>query len=165
MMIFLRSTLFNICFILATVVMSTLMVCARPFGFSASWFFSKLWAQGILFCARILCGIHVKIEGKEHIPDLACVVMAKHQSAFETIVMPLLIPSYVWVLKRELFYIPIFGWALWAVDAIAIRRGSPREALKQVMTQGKHFLAHGRWVAMFPEGTRSAVGTAGEYKP
>jgi len=114
---------------------------------------------------RLICGIRLQVEGRENFPDEACVVMAKHQSAAETIAMPILVPPYVWILKRELFHIPFFGWALAAIGTIAIRRGNPREAIKQVIQQGSAFLKRGRWVVIFPEGTRSAPGVAGHYQP
>jgi len=164
-MLLFRSILFNACFFLITPLFSILLILSRPFGFSAAWFWARAWSASTLFLARLLCGIRVEIEGEEHLPGEACVVMAKHQSAFETIAMPVLAPPFVWILKRELFHIPIFGWALWVLDAIAIRRGNPREALKQVIQQGKGFLAAGRWVVVFPEGTRTPVGEAGNYQP
>jgi len=148
-----------------TAIFSVLVCVSRPLGYQASWFWAKLWSQSILNSLRWICGIHLRIEGQENFPEEACVVMAKHQSALETIAMPTLIPPYVWILKRELFYIPLFGWALWVLDAIAIRRGNPREAIKQVNTQGTRFLQQGKWVVIFPEGTRSEVGTTGDYKP
>jgi len=163
-MLFIRSALFNLCMILLTVLFSILLLLCRPFSFAAAWFWARLWARSILTAAQWICGIRLIVEGREHFPDKACVVLAKHQSALETIAMPYLVPPYVWVLKRELFNIPIFGWALWAVDAIAIRRSNVREALKQVLEQGKAFLASGRWVVMFPEGTRVAPGSAGTYQ-
>lgn len=159
-----RSCLFNLVFICLTLIFSILVIVSRPFTYAASWFWAKAWTHSVLFCLRLICGIQLKIEGKEHMPQEACVIMAKHQSALETIVMPILIPPYVWILKRELFYIPIFGWALWVLDAIAIRRGNPREAIKQVNCQGIQFLKQGKWVVVFPEGTRSTIGQAGEYK-
>lgn len=164
-MMWLRSLCFNITFALLTCLYSTLVCISRPLGYTASWFWAKAWSRSVLWALRILCGIRIKIEGQEHIPDEPCVLMAKHQSALETIAMPLLIPPYVWILKRELFYIPLFGWALWILDAIAIRRGNPREAIQQVNTQGNAFLKQGKWVVIFPEGTRSTVGSAGDYKP
>jgi len=164
-MLVMRSLIFNIIFTVLTVCFSILVIVSRPFGYSASWFWAKLWTRFLLASLRWVCDIHIRIEGQEHLPQEACVVMAKHQSALETIAMPMLIPSYVWILKRELFYIPLFGWALWVLDAIAIRRGNPREAIKQVNQQGIKFLQQGKWVVIFPEGTRADVGTAGDYKP
>lgn len=164
-MLLIRSALFNLCFFILTPICSLMVLLFRPFGFSASWFWAKLWSQTMLGLARLLCGIKVEIEGREHFPAEACVVMAKHQSAMETIAMPMLVPPYTWILKRELFYIPFFGWALAAMGTIGIRRGNPREAIKQVIEQGKARLAQNRWVVIFPEGTRSAVNTTGNYQP
>ena len=164
-MLFFRSLLFNALFLLATALFSLLILLCRPFGFSPAWFWARLWSRLNFALLRLLCGIRLEIEGREHLPNHPCVVIAKHQSAAETVAMPLLVPAYVWVLKRELFYIPLFGWALWALNAIAIRRSNPREALKQVMQQGVSFLQGGRWVVIFPEGTRSAPGESGNYQP
>jgi len=163
-MLFIRSALFNLCFFIWTPVCSILLIVFRLFGFRACWFWARAWSRTTLWLARIICGIRYEIEGAEHLPDAPCVVMAKHQSAMETIAMPLLIPPYVWVLKRELFYIPVFGWALRVINAIAIRRSQPREALKQVVAQGSDFLHEGRWVVIFPEGTRTAPGETGNYQ-
>lgn len=164
-MLWLRSALFNILFILSTLLFSIILLLARPFGFGASWFWAKMWSQSAFWMLRRLCGIRLVIEGREHFPDHACVVMAKHQSAAETVAMPILVPPYVWVLKRELYNIPVFGWALRAIGTIAIRRGSPAEAVRQLIRQGSAFLQQDRWVVIFPEGTRSATGTTGKYQP
>jgi len=164
-MLLIRSALFNICFILLTPLFSLLLILSRPFGFNASWMWAKAWSYSIFALLRILCGIRINIEGKEHLPDQACVLMAKHQSAAETVAMPILVPPYAWILKRELFYIPFFGWALALMGTIGIRRGSPRSAIKQVMQDGRAKLAERFWVVIFPEGTRSSVGTTGNYQP
>ena len=163
-MLILRSVLFNSCLFFLTPFASILIMLSRPFGFKVAWFWAVAWSRTILFLARIICGIRVEIHGHEHVPDQPCVVMAKHQSAWETIAMPSLVAPFVWVLKRELFYIPIFGWALWVLDAIAIKRSNPREALKQIMSQGQAFLKKGRWVIVFPEGHRQAPGMTGNYQ-
>jgi len=163
-MTFLRSTLFNLAFMLATVPFSLLVILCRPLGFRAAWFWARGWSATVLGLLRLLAGVRLEVEGREHLPDAPCVVMAKHQSALETIAMPLLVPPFVWVLKRELFYIPVFGWALWALDEIAIRRSNPREALKQVLEQGRRFLKAGRWVVIFPEGSRMPPGETGDYQ-
>lgn len=164
-MLVIRSALFNLCFTVLTPLFSLLVILFRPFGFSASWLWARMWSQTIFMLLRLLCGIRIVIEGKENLPDHACVVVAKHQSAAETVAMPILVPPYTWVLKRELFNIPFFGWALALLGTIGIRRGSPREAIKQVMQDGSAMLNQGRWVVIFPEGTRSSVGTTGNYQP
>ncbi|MDQ6964661.1 MAG: lysophospholipid acyltransferase family protein [Mariprofundales bacterium] len=161
-MILLRSTLFNLLFFCLTPLFSLLLLAVRPFGYSAAWSIAKAWSRTTLALAEHICGIRVVVEGREHLPHTPCVVVAKHQSALETIAMPLLIPPYVWVLKKILLYIPIFGWALWAVDAIAINRGNPRQALKQMLHQGVERL-QSRWIVVFPEGTRSTPGEARPY--
>ncbi len=164
-MLLIRSALFNLCFMALTLLLSLLVILFRPFGFSASWFWARMWSQLTFGLLRWLCGIRIVIEGRDHFPDEACVVVAKHQSAAETVAMPILVPPYTWVLKRELFSIPFFGWALTLLGAIGIRRGSPRQAIKQVITDGSRKLAEGMWVVIFPEGTRSSVGQTGEYQP
>ncbi len=164
-MIWLRSAVFNLLFFSLTPLFSLLVLAFRPFGFAAAWFWARAWSASVRGLLRLVCGIRVVVEGREHMPDRPCVVMAKHQSAMETVLMPLLVPPYTWVLKRELFRIPLFGQALMALNAIGIRRGSPREALRQVAHDGAQRLKQGLWVVIFPEGTRSAVGTAGKYQP
>jgi len=164
-MLLIRSALFNVCFMLLTPVFSLLLILSRPFGFSAAWFWARLWSHSIFALLKLVCGIRIIIEGQEHMPDHACVVMAKHQSAAETVAMPILLPPYAWILKRELFYIPFFGWALALMGTIGIRRGSPRAAIKQVMNDGTTKLKQQFWVVIFPEGTRASVGTTGNYQP
>ena len=164
-MLFIRSLIFNTLFMASTVVFSVLVVAFRPFGFSASWLWARAWSNMTFLLLRLICGIRLEVEGREHFPAEACVVMAKHQSAAETIAMPILVPPYVWILKRNLLYIPFFGWALAVIGTIAIRRGNPREAIKQVIQQGSGFLKKGRWVVIFPEGTRTAPGVTGNYQP
>jgi len=164
-MLFIRSLTFNLLFMLHTALFSVLVIVSRPFGFAATWFWARTWSGLTFTLLRLICGIRLEIEGREHCPDESCVVMAKHQSAAETIAMPILVPPYVWILKRELLYIPLFGWALAVISAIAIRRGNPREAIKQVIQQGTRFLKNHRWVVVFPEGTRSTPGKPGDYQP
>lgn len=163
-MLFVRSSLFNVFFFMITPVYSLLLIFSRVLGFSASWFWARQWSYAVLWLAKVFCGIRLEIEGKEHLLDTPCVVMAKHQSALETIAMPLLLPPYVWVLKQELFHIPIFGWALRVINAISVDFSNPRQALKSINKQGQQFLHDGRWVVIFPEGTRAAVGQPEKYK-
>ncbi|HID36414.1 MAG TPA: 1-acyl-sn-glycerol-3-phosphate acyltransferase [Ghiorsea sp.] len=148
-----------------TITIAVLVIIARVFGRNAAWQVGKLWGltgNALLF---VICGIRVKIEGQENIPDAPCVYAVKHQSTWETTTIPLALPPFAWILKKELMLIPFFGWALYTLGAIAINRSNPRDALKQVNNKGVAQIQSGRSVVIFPEGTRAAVGEAGQYKP
>lgn len=121
------------------------------------------WAHLMMAWLALTCGLRFRVIGRENIPAQPCVILAKHQSAWETIAFQTIFPPQIWVLKRELLWIPFFGWALAALSAIAIDRAAGREALKQLVSQGKDRLARGLWVVIFPEGTRTAPGERGKY--
>ena len=121
------------------------------------------WARWQLFMLKHLCGLDYRVEGREHLPMGAAVILAKHQSAWETIAFQQVFPSQTWVLKRELLWIPLFGWALALLRPIAIDRGAGRQAIEQVIEQGRERLQSGIWVVVFPEGTRVAPGTRRRY--
>lgn len=116
------------------------------------------WCDFSIFWARVCCGIHYEVIGREHIPAGACVVLSKHQSAWETLFLQSLFFPAATVLKQELLRIPFFGWGLRFFDPIAIDRGNPNNALKAVIKQGGEKLAQGRRVVIFPEGTRTLPG-------
>lgn len=125
---------------------------------------ANTWGKNNLFLLRVICGLNYKVTGWENIPDKACIIMSKHQSAWETMALRgILPPNQAWVLKRELMYVPIFGWALAVVKPIAIDRKSGRKAVKQVIDQGLERLAENRNVIIFPEGTRVAPGSRKRY--
>jgi 1-acyl-sn-glycerol-3-phosphate acyltransferase len=113
---------------------------------------------------KLICHLDYKIEGLEKLQERNCIVMSKHQSAWETISLRgLLPPAQAWVLKRELLSVPLFGWALKRCNPIAIDRNAGRKAVKQVLEQGMNALNKGRWVVIFPEGTRVAPGKRKKY--
>ena len=113
---------------------------------------------------KFFCNLDYRIVGFEHVLKQNCIVMSKHQSTWETIALRgLLPPSQTWVLKRELLSVPFFGWALKRCQPIAIDRKSGRKAVKQVISQGTEALNAGRWVIVFPEGTRVAPGVRKKY--
>ncbi|MDQ6960909.1 MAG: lysophospholipid acyltransferase family protein [Mariprofundaceae bacterium] len=163
-MLVLRSILFNVCFYVSTPLIAICLICVRPFGVEASWYCASIWSDMVQWLLRVICQVHVHIEGKENLPTGSSVVLVNHQSALETALMPRIVPSFVWVLKRELLFIPIFGWSLIALQAIAIWRAKGSKAMKQVMIQGKQFLSNGRWVVIFPEGTRVAIGEKKDFR-
>jgi len=110
-----------------------------------------------------VCGVRYRVTGAERIPTEPCIVLCKHQSAWETIALQIVLPPQVWVLKRELLKVPFFGWGLAMLSPIAIDRSAGRQALKQMVEQGRQRLGMGFWIVMFPEGTRVAPGQRGQY--
>ncbi|MGA8261922.1 MAG: lysophospholipid acyltransferase family protein [Arenicellales bacterium] len=123
------------------------------------------WAKMIVAWLRLTCGLTHRVVGLEHLPDRPCVILSKHQSAWETIAYQEIFPAQAWVLKRELLWVPFFGWGLAATRPIAIDRSAGVRALDDVVKQGMDRLAGGRYVVVFPEGTRMAPGERGRYNP
>jgi len=126
--------------------------------------YNAFTARMMLGWLRITCGLDYRVTGMENIPDHSVVVLCNHQSTWETIALQALLPAQVWVLKRELLWLPVFGWILWAVRSIAINRSRGTSAMEQLMEQGKQRLDDGINVAIFPEGTRKPWGSPGRYK-
>lgn len=162
-MLWLRSVLFQVYFYGSVAVAASLVVCSALIGGRGSFFITRCWAKSMMEAGRILFGLDYVIEGEENIPDSPSVVMIKHSSVFEAYAQTVIFPDQVWVLKRELFWIPIFGWGLAVMKPIAINRKAGRSAVKQVIRQGKQRLAEGMWVTVFPEGTRVAPGETRKY--
>jgi 1-acyl-sn-glycerol-3-phosphate acyltransferase len=121
------------------------------------------WARGQLWLLKTLCGLTYTVEGRENIPPGAHVSMWKHSSAWETIAQAAIFPPQAWVLKRELTWIPLVGWAIWLLKPIAINRKAGAVAVNQVVEQGLERLAAGYWILIFPEGTRVGVGESRKY--
>jgi len=126
--------------------------------------YNAFTARSMLAWLRITCGLGYRVTGIENIPEHSVVVLSNHQSSWETIAFQALLPPQVWVLKRELLWIPVFGWILWAIKSIAINRSRGSSAMDQLMEQGKQRLNDGINVAIFPEGTRKPWGSPGRYK-
>ena len=162
-MIFLRSLLFQTYFFASVAVAATGVVLTAPFPGNGPFRITRGWCRGMMFVGKHVCGLDYVIEGAEHIPTSPSVVMIKHASVFEAYAQVVVFPQQVWVLKRELFWIPFFGWGLLALKPIAINRKAGRTAVKQVIDQGKKRLAAGLWVTVFPEGTRMPPGETRKY--
>ena len=162
-MLFIRSLLFTSLQVITTVIFSLLGVLLWPLPFEWRYKVVSKWARLNLWLLEIICGVSYKIEGLENIPDEPCVIMCKHQSAWETLALQIIFPQQVWVLKRELLWIPFFGWGLAALNPIAIDRSAGRKALGQVVEQGKERLSSGSWIVIFPEGTRIPMGEIGRF--
>lgn len=132
------------------------------YKFSANM--SHVWLRANLWGLKHLCGVTWTVEGRENIPDYPCLVLAKHQSTWETYFIPSLLSQSVYVAKKSLSYIPIFGWAIIALNFILIDRSSGRSAISQMIEQSKQRFADGISVIVFPEGTRMPVGAEPNYR-
>jgi 1-acyl-sn-glycerol-3-phosphate acyltransferase len=129
-----------------------------PFPYKIRYGFLSCWAKSIVWWLRIICNLRHEIINPENIPAGPAIIFCKHQSAWETIALQAIFPPQVWVLKQELIKVPIFGWALQMLESIAIDRSSGRKAVEQIVEQGKQRLDTGKWIVVFPEGTRVAPG-------
>ena len=124
---------------------------------------ARVWSRSLLAALRVICGLDYTVVGRERLPEGAHVALWKHSSAWETIAMTAVMPSQVWVLKRELTWIPIIGWGIRALRSIAIDRRAGQTAVMQIVEQGRARLAEGLWVMLFPEGTRMPAGETRRY--
>ncbi len=158
-----RSAVFLLGGLLVTAVFGVAVPLGGVFSTRAALWLAREWARWILRWTEIACGIRYEIEGREHIPAGPAVIMAKHQSAWETIFLEATFPYQCWIIKRELLWLPFVGWGLLAVRSIAIDRSSGQAAREQIVQQGARRIAEGLWVTIFPEGTRVRVGQRGRY--
>jgi 1-acyl-sn-glycerol-3-phosphate acyltransferase len=121
------------------------------------------WVDSVLWLLRVLCRLDYRVEGLEHLPARSSIVLLKHSSAWETMAQLRIFPPQTWVLKRELMWVPVFGWVLRLMKPIAIDRRGGGAAVQQVLEQGRARLAEGLWVVIFPEGTRMPMGQTRRY--
>ncbi len=163
-MLAIRSLIFLLLQIVITAVFSAFVLLTFPLGRLTRYRIISQWARMMLPILRVICGIRHEVRGIENLPKQPCIVMCKHQSAWETLALQVVFPPQVWVLKRELLWIPLFGWALALTSPIAIKRSDGKGAIKQLLEQGKQRLAQGFCVVVFPEGTRVPYGQRGKYK-
>jgi 1-acyl-sn-glycerol-3-phosphate acyltransferase len=146
------------------VIFSSLLLLSVFFPFETRWRLLQVWVHFILWWLKVTCKLTHAVQGEENIPPRAGIVFAKHQSTWETIALQQLFPIQVWVAKRELMWIPFFGWGLAMMKCIHIKRGSGKAAVRQLVTQGRARLEEGIWVVIFPEGTRIPAGQRGRYR-
>lgn len=157
-MIWLRSLLFTTLMFLSVVTHASTVLLLSPFGHRVYYRVAVNWARVNLWLLEKICGLDFKVEGLEHVPAGPCVLYWKHESVFETMAGALLLPPQTWVVKRELMWLPFFGWGLALLKPIAINRAAGRSAVKQVIRQGQERLREGLCVVIYPEGTRVLPG-------
>lgn len=157
-----RASFFWVVFLPSILVCAIVLSLTALFPVNVRVTFIKLWIQFCLFWLKLTCGLGYEVEGLENIPKEGFIIMSKHSSTWETISLQLFFRPLVWVVKRELTFIPFFGWGLKAMNAIAINRGTGRQAIRQMTEEGQKRMDEGRIVMLFPEGTRVLPG---QYKP
>jgi 1-acyl-sn-glycerol-3-phosphate acyltransferase len=165
----LRSTLHALWMLVTVVPWGIIMLTASIWrrGEPLYWMAAR-WLRWAIEGARVIMGIRYRISGMEHLPvgqRSPAILLVKHQSTYETFLMPTIMPHpLAYVFKRELLYVPFFGWAMGRLDMIHIDRSQRAQAFNKVVAQGKELLAQGVWIIMFPEGTRIPRGQKGTYK-
>lgn len=159
-----RSIAFAVGTLPPTVIFGLLAPLMFPVPYRWRYRMITCWTHIMLWWLETTCHIRCCIEGRENIPSTPTVVLSKHESAWETMALQRLFNPQVWVLKRELLWVPLIGWALAVLRPIAIDRKSGRRAITQVIEQGRKRLESGCWVVVFPEGTRVAPGKKLRYR-
>lgn len=168
-MAFVRSVV-HMGWMLVTVIPWGIIMCVASIwrrGEPLYWM-AERWLGWAIGGARLILGIRTRVTGMENLPQAqraGAVLLVKHQSTFETFLMPTLMPHpLAYVFKKELIYVPFFGWAMARLDMIHIDRSQRAQAFNKVVKQGRALLAQGIWIIMFPEGTRIPRGQQGTYK-
>ena len=163
--VLLRSILFNVLFYANLIVHMIAALPTLALPYPAMRAFIRSYARTSLWLLRVICRTGIESRGDENIPPGGCLVACKHQSLWETFALYVVLSDPVFVLKRELIWIPLFGWYLYRAGMIPIDRSSGFAALARMTARAKKELGRGRQVVVFPEGTRRAPGAAPDYKP
>jgi len=162
-MLLLRSLVFQFYFFASVGIVAGTLFLLWPFPFTWRSAVVRAWGYSMLWVGRAVCGLDYVVEGRENIPLEPSVIMIKHTTVFETYAQLAIFPPQTWVVKRELQWIPLFGWGLAAMRPIAINRNAGRTAITQVIEQGRELLGKGIWITIFPEGTRMPPGETRKY--
>lgn len=162
--LYIRSVVFWVGFLAATIIIGMTVIIARPLDSDVRLRIARSWGVINLWLLKTICKLDYHVTGMENIGERNAIVFSKHQSTWETISLHVIVPLGRWVFKRELLRIPLFGWALACTDPIAIDRSAGRAAVNQLVMRGSEKLRRGKWINIFPEGTRTAPGIDSKYK-
>jgi 1-acyl-sn-glycerol-3-phosphate acyltransferase len=164
-MLALRSVLFLLFQAVTVVPYGILCLLMAPLPLHVRYRVTTGWPRIVLWAARVICGIRWQVKGWENLPNGPAVLLSKHQSTWETFFYISYMPKELcFVFKRELLWVPFFGWGIGLLKMIHIDRSQGRDAFESVVQQGQRKLDEGRWIIMFPEGTRIPRGRRGKYK-
>jgi len=163
--LFVRSLLFTIVSSMFIFFYSFITLASMLFPMKYRYPVIRLFMKTYLRILTVICHIDCQIKGLENIPkDQNGIVLCKHQSTWETFLLPTLFDKFAVISKRELLWVPFFGWGLASSDPITINRKNKTSAMQQIIEKGTRCLQAGRWIFIFPEGTRTASGQVGDYK-
>ena len=163
MITIIRSLVFQIGMFIFTVPFTFFAICSIFLSPINRNKFISIWARSMLGWLKITCNLSFKVSGAKNIPKKPCVIFSKHQSAWETLALQIIFPPQVWVLKRELLWLPFFGWGLAMTSPIAIDRSLGKKSLSQMLQQGLDRIKKGFCIVIFPEGTRIKPKEIGKY--
>jgi len=158
-----RSLFFTAYMMISALLFGAFMTLCFWAPYRVQFAIARRWARILFWVLARVCGLKFSVEGRERIPAGNHIVMSNHTSAWETIAQFLIFPPQVWVLKRELLWIPFIGWGLKLLRPISINREAGHRAVNQVLEQGKARLADGLWIIIFPEGTRVVAGETRKF--
>jgi 1-acyl-sn-glycerol-3-phosphate acyltransferase len=164
-MLWLRSLAYFVYLFVTVVPWAFVVLSGWLFPVHTRYWLCARWTAMAIWGARVICGIRYQVEGWDNLPDGPAIVLPKHQSTWETFWLPTAMPrDLTFVYKRELNWVPFFGWGIASAQMISIDRSKGQDAFEQVVEQGKDRLARGWWIVIFPEGTRTQPGTTKRYK-
>lgn len=163
-MLWFKNIIFWVIFIITTLIFFIFFILGAPLPPRVRHHTGVAWAGAFLWLLKWIIGLDYRVEGTEHIPNEPSIICCKHQSGYETLALQHIFPHQVFVLKRELLYIPIIGQGLMLMSPIAINRKDKTRSTKQILQQGTKRKKQGFWITIFPEGTRTKPGVHGKYK-
>jgi 1-acyl-sn-glycerol-3-phosphate acyltransferase len=162
---FVRTALFLLFQLVTVIPVAIGCLLIAPLPLHLRYRFTILWPKMVIWAARVICGVRWRVLGWDRLPDGPAVLLSKHQSTWETFFYVAYMPRELcFVFKRELLWVPFFGWGIALLKMIHIDRRQGRDAFESVVKQGQRKLDEGRWIIMFPEGTRTPYGSQGKYK-
>jgi 1-acyl-sn-glycerol-3-phosphate acyltransferase len=164
-MLVLRSFAFNVLFYCWSAFIQILCLPTIPLSRDGVSWVQRTWIRGNFALLAAICGLRFEVRGLERLPSEPCIIAAKHQSAWDTMIFALLIRRPGYVFKRELYWIPVFGWYMLRAGGISIDRKGGARSLKRMIGAARQTIAEGRHIVIFPEGTRVAVGERLPYHP
>ncbi|MFI3137695.1 MAG: lysophospholipid acyltransferase family protein [Methylococcaceae bacterium] len=156
---YIGSTLLFIGICITATIIGVLLITGMIFPFSVRIKIGHIWCAVIAWMTKVFCGLTYEVEGLENIhPEQPAIILSNHQSAWETLALRYILPTHSVVIKKELLYLPVWGWSLLTLKSIVIDRNNLKSSLRSLLGNGARYLNEGLWVLIFPEGTRAAPG-------